>query len=545
MTTAGGLDWAGVPTGPEGLAFLQAGVRCGCAQGGDPVVPPNATRRKNQAPASQAAQTCGERELGAPRAGELDWSRVLGLQGGAVTRHDGDTTALSIDYHLDKLPPPIVITPRTLCLELRPEGAYSNTSRVRWARCSAGYRETFVGQEAGSGPSLALEMVDLAKMLEKRVSAVTTERAPAELLATWPSFASVFDLPGFRWRYHEISHETCQRDFGWSPVAGAKLWLVQALQPYVAYRLVGFGGVGETCEDNRLRAFFRVQFWVGLINHFAVFAPADTAASTGPYAIGDLPEWLYSDRGYAKLGGRVAAFGQWTRGVAVKIQWDGGAEGKQKATAIYPCDSRFEDMEVTYNDAGAVTAPCTYARQERGGSSDFYATACAFNDPAAYEDAEVEGREDLPNADLIEPVDLENFTRAVSMFGLVVRAQVRAQTLADGSQYTISQLWDQAFDYAFGERQYIEYTLQFDGADGVLHTGTSTFCLSQDDLVPVEDVVRQVTQARQTEEGKYMFQSQDVQLLEQEVARALDHERQNEYDMFSPEACPCSDPRPS
>jgi hypothetical protein len=66
--------------------------------------------------------------------------------------------------------------------------------------------------------------------------------------------------------------------------------------------------------------------------------------------------------------------------------------------------------------------------------------------------------------------------------------------------------------------------------------------LSQDDLVPVEDVVRQVTQARQTEEGTYMFQTQDVNLLAQEVARALEEERQNEYDMFSPDVCPCSDP---
>jgi hypothetical protein len=113
---------------------------------------------------------------------------------------------------------------------------------------------------------------------------------------------------------------------------------------------------------------------------------------------------------------------------------------------------------------------------------------------------------------------------------------------ADGTQHSISELWDKAFDYAFGERQFIEYRLTFDGADGARHYGTSTFCLSQDDLVPVEDVVRQVTQARQTEEGTYMFQTQDVNLLAQEVARALEEERQNEYDMFSPDVCPCSDP---
>ena len=161
---------------------------------------------------------------------------------------------------------------------------------------------------------------------------------------------------------------------------------------------------------------------------------------------------------------------------------------------------------------------------------------------SAIVDAVVEGREGLSDADLIEPVDLQNFTREVSLFGLVARAQVRAQTLADGTQHSISELWDKAFDYAFGERQFIEYRLTFDGADGARHYGTSTFCLSQDDLVPVEDVVRQVTQARQTEEGTYMFQTQDVNLLAQEVARALEEERQNEYDMFSPDVCPCSDP---
>lgn len=541
MTTAGGLDWAGVPTGPEGLASLQAGGRCGCADDEEPSVPPTATRREIRAPASQAAQTRGAEARGAPRAGWLDWSAVPGLQGGPVSREVGNTTALSSDYNLGKESPPVEIAPKTLCLELSPEDAYNDEERLRWARCRTGYSETYTGQEAGAGLAHAVEILDMAKLLERRVSPVTTERAPAELLATWPSFASVFDLPGFHWRYHEVSHETCERDFGWSPVPGAKLWLVQALQPYVAYRLVGFGGVSETCDDDRLRAFFRVQFWVGLINHFAVFAPADTAPTTGPYTMRDLPPWLYSNRGGTLLGGRVASFGQWTRAVSVSIHWDGGAEGRRKVATYYPCDSRFDAFRVT-NLPAPLDAPCTYARLEGGGSGEFYATACAFSDPYAYVDAVVEGREGLSDADLIEPVDLQNFTREVSLFGLVARAQVRAQTLADGTQHSISELWDKAFDYAFGERQFIEYRLTFDGADGARHYGTSTFCLSQDDLVPVEDVVRQVTQARQTEEGTYMFQTQDVNLLAQEVARALEEERQNEYDMFSPDVCPCSDP---
>lgn len=273
------------------------------------------------------------------------------------------------DYHLRSESPEVSTPPRHLCLEVGPEGLERFSGCIPYAMCYSGFVEEAESADGADGWDLAsLDQLTptrageaLQDMITGRSGEFSWLRAPAGLLALWPTFTSEFDSPGFRWRYHQVApNSRC-------PAESTQLrmdssldhYLVQALLPYAAYQIVAAQGFSDTCGDSQDRFFMRIQFWVGMMNNFSVFTPVLNAPEPA-FTPADLPPELVVSDQVSNIGGRAEWFGTVMRSLNSDLfgsrQSTGAPPSQHTIRALRTVNSRATKLLMT---AGCLTSPAT------------------------------------------------------------------------------------------------------------------------------------------------------------------------------------------
>lgn len=318
--------------------------------------------------------------------------------------------------------------------------------------------------------------------------------APEELTDQWPTAVWDFDAPEFAWVYMRVGYnefeevERCEPSRTPEGVAGdgsPRTFAVAALRPFAAFELVstdtGVAGSDQTSAT--------VRVFVGLMNHFSFFYPGDEG--DGPWTTADLPVEMW-DETTGTMTGRGTLANWWltlTKSTSTSIEWTDPVDGPSRHSAVYPCEPGDHPAWSEYGGS--------YEGAENDSSPGLPASPLCFSNPMS--------------ADL-------GASTMYSLLGNVIWGE--ACVTVDSSDYTEVGAARAAFALLFGERVFIEHSVEFYGLPGwnyenhgAAHAVSRRFCVRLRDLRPVEGMRRMMAAFRGSFEGTWLFRDFDTAQL--------------------------------
>jgi hypothetical protein len=320
------------------------------------------------------------------------------------------------------------------------------------------------------------EQLGLSDIVNNNLS-FSWSRVPEELRALWPEFDGLWDDAGSSWLYFKyIDPErapvgsVCERLDGLEARAGATpVYVASGMMPYAVYDFREIETV-VTCTGPKVK--MRIRYWVGFIHHFSFFVTREEGQS---FTIADLPREVsdLSTTDTDFLGTRVAWWVGYTGGLRATLLWGypqlGAAQRIYKCNEIERMTSQFPGGYQKSTSDSRASGLCFSNRNAGPGDMTSLLAESATGEVCFV----VEPDEAWDHEGLLK----EGFDR---LFGGVVTSQLRLEYLVNSrTPYTVER----------------------------------TVSIGVRSLTSVSDLYRRVNNLRQTDAGKWLHRSHDVNLL--------------------------------